>query len=131
MATYQSLQCNLQEEIVFRSLFSLIVKGGIGAASTCTTHKNLSFVFRVKVDEIVACHETSLHTHSSSELCLFVSGENAFDRTVLYVVSTKDSQFDSHANTIVSTQCGAFGGEPFTIDIGLNGILVKVELNIY
>ena len=49
---------------------------------------------------------------------------------MLNVVAVKDGQLDSTANAIVGTQCGAFGCEPFAINVGANGIGVKVEVYV-
>ena len=46
------------------------------------------------------------------------------------VVGLEDGQLDGAADTVVGTQRGAFGAQPLTIDISLDGILVEVEVHI-
>ena len=50
---------------------------------------------------------------------------------MLDVVGLKNGHFHGYANAIVCTQRRAFGLEPLTVYIGLNGIFVKIEFYIF
>ena len=49
---------------------------------------------------------------------------------MLDIVGGEDSEFNGTADTVVGTEGGTLSGKPFTIDVGLNGILIEVELHI-
>ena len=67
----------------------------------------------------------ALHSHCTCEACLLVACEDALQRTVFYVVAVEDCELNGAADAVVSTQCRAFGSEPFAVDVGLMGSLWK------
>ena len=126
----KSLNRNLQEEIVFGRLFFFKMEYGMRAAAACTRYENLPFVFRVEVDEPVACHKSGLHTRCARHLCFFVAGENAFQWPVFYVVAFEYGQLHGHANAVVGAKRRTLSLHPIAVYISLNGIRVKVELYV-
>ena len=50
---------------------------------------------------------------------------------VLNVVRVEYCQFVSHANAIVCAQGCAFCFQPFAVHVGLNGIFMEVEIQVY
>ena len=50
---------------------------------------------------------------------------------MLDVVAVEHCQLDGTTYTVVGTQCGTLGAQPFSVYISLDGILVKVELDIH
>ncbi len=67
----------------------------------------------------------------TGQACLLVTGEDTLDRTVLDVIGSEDGKLDGAADAVVGTQGRALGLEPFTIHVGLDGILVEVEIHIH
>ena len=49
---------------------------------------------------------------------------------MLHIVGSEDGQFDGTTNTIVGTQSGALSRQPLTIDVGLDGVFIKIKLYI-
>ena len=131
VTTNQSLQLTTHKEQTCRSSFFLEVKLGSSITTTRTRNKDFTFVLRVKVDEIVASHEASLHTFSTRQTSLFVTSEYTLDRTMLNVVAVEHCQFHSTTNTIVGTKCSTLSCQPLAIDICLNSVCIKVKLYIY
>ena len=50
---------------------------------------------------------------------------------MLNVVALQQRQFHSTADTVVGTQCSTLGSQPLTINIGLDGVIVEVNLIVY
>ena len=50
---------------------------------------------------------------------------------MLNVVAFEQSQLNSATNAIVGAQCGAFCFQPFAVNIGLNGVVEEVDVNVY
>ena len=50
---------------------------------------------------------------------------------MLNLIAVEDGKFHSATNTVVGTESSALGSEPFSVDIGLNGILVEVKIHIH
>ena len=50
---------------------------------------------------------------------------------MLDIVGGEDGEFDGAADTVVGAEGGSLSGEPFAIDVGLDGILVEVEHHVY
>ena len=66
MSTNQSLQLATQEERTLRSILALEGEAGLRIAASSTGHEDLTLILRIKVDEVVARHETRLHTLGTS-----------------------------------------------------------------
>ena len=49
---------------------------------------------------------------------------------MLDIIRCQDGQLDGTTDTVVGTQCGSLGCKPLTIYIGLDSVLVKIELYI-
>ena len=49
---------------------------------------------------------------------------------MLNVVGLENGQLDGTTNTVVGTQRGAFGAQPLAVNVGLDSIVVKVEVHI-
>ena len=126
----KSLNRNLQEEIVFGGLFFFKMEHSMRATAACTRHENLPFVFRIKVDEPVACHKSGFHSRCASHLCFFVAGENAFQWPMLYIVAFEYGQLHGYANAVVGAKRRTLSFHPFAVYIGLNGIRVKVKIYV-
>ena len=131
VASHESFQRSLHKEPVLRRGLAAEVEGGCGVAASGTADENLTFVLRVEVDEHVARHESSLHSLGTRQARLFIAREDTLQRTVLDVVGVEDSQFDGTSNAVVGTQRGAFGLQPFSVHIGLNGVAVEIELHVH
>ena len=126
----EAFQRTTHEEDALRSLFALVAECGGGVAAAGTADEHLAFVLRVEVDEHIASHETGLHALGTRQSGLFVAREKAFQRSMYKVFAIEDGQFDGTTDTVVGTERGALGAEPFAIDIGLNGIAVEVEVYV-
>ena len=50
---------------------------------------------------------------------------------MLDIVGSEDGKFDGTADTVVSTEGSTLCLQPFTVYIGLDGILMEVELYVY
>ena len=50
---------------------------------------------------------------------------------MLNVIRIEESQLEGHADTVIGTERSALGMEPFAVDIGLDGILEEVEVNVH
>ena len=50
---------------------------------------------------------------------------------MLHIVSLQESQLHSTADAVVSTQGGTLSGEPLTVDVGLDGVTVEVNLHVH
>ena len=50
---------------------------------------------------------------------------------MLDIVAGEDGQLDGTADTVVGTEGGSLCRQPFTVDIGLDGVLVEVERHVY
>ena len=108
------------------------IKGEFGY-SICTAgaaYKDLSFVFRVEIDQIISVHKVGFHTDSTAQTGFLIAREHTLDRSVLDVVALEHSHLHCYADTIISSKRGTFCLEPFAINIGLNGIFLEVELNV-
>ena len=99
--------------------------------ATGTRYENLAFILGVKVDEHVARHETGLQTEGTGEACFLIHGEEAFDRTVGDVVAVEERQFHRTAYAVVCTQRGAFSLQPLTVNIGLYGVGLEIDVYIH
>ena len=130
VSAHKSFQGNLDKEIASRCSLFREVELRFRRHTACAAHENLSLILRVAVDEHVAAHEASLHSFSSGESGFLIYGEYALDGAVLDVVRVEDSKFDSHSDTIVSTERCALGSQPFAVNIGLNGIFLEVEIEV-
>ena len=126
----EAFQRAFDEERTFGCCLTLEGELGRRITSASTTDEDLALVLRVEVDQVVARHEAGLHAFGTGQPGLLVAGEDALDGPVLDIVRAEDGQFDSAADTVVGTEGGAFGRQPFTIHISLDGILVEIELHI-
>ena len=131
VAAYESLDGTFQEEAAVGGL--LAGEGEVGGRVTAsgTADEYLALVLRVEVDEVVACHETGLHALGTCEARLLVAGEDTLDGTVPDIVGSQDGQLDGATDAVVSTEGGTLCRQPLTVDIGLDGVLVEVELHIH
>ena len=50
---------------------------------------------------------------------------------MLDIIGSEDGEFNSATDTIISTEGGTLCLQPFTIYVGLDGILMEVELYIH
>ena len=104
--------------------------GGRSTHTAGTAHKDLSFIFRIEVNEIITLHEITLHPHSSGQARFFITGKDALNGTMLYLVRFQNSHLHGHTDTVVSTKGCTFGTEPFTVNVSLDGIIVEIKVHI-
>ena len=130
VATHQALQLSTQEEAASGSLFLLETERGGSITSTGTRHEDFSLVLGIQVDEVVARHEAGLHTLGTRQSRLFIACKDALDGTVLDVAAFQQCQFHSTSYTVVGTQRGTLGSQPLTVNIGLDGVGIEIELHI-
>ena len=130
VSTDKTFQRALHEEAASRGLLTAEGELGCGVTTTCTTDENLTLVLRVEIDEVIAGHEASLHAFGTRETRFFITCEYTFDGAVLDIIRGKDSQLDGTADAIIGTQRRTLCGQPLTIDVGLDGILVEIKLHI-
>ena len=107
------------------------MESGCCGLTAGTAHEYLPFVFTVKIDKQFAGHEAGLQAMCTGQSGLLVTGEQTFYGAMLNVIRVKDGQLDGITDAVVSTQSGAFGFQPVTVDIGLYGICVEVEIEVY
>ena len=131
VATHKSLHAHLEGVIIFRHGFVNPRESGRGACATSTTHEKLALIFRVEVDEEIALHKVVFHAHGTRKTRFLVTRKDALNGAVLNVLAFEDSHLHGHANAIVSTQSSTFGAEPFAIYIRLNGIGLKIKIEIF
>ena len=131
MSAYQAFQLGTHEERAGRSCLTLEGELGSGVTTTGTADENLTLVLRIEVDEVVASHEAGFHPLGTCQSCLLVAGEDTLNGTVLDVFRRQQRQFHSTSDTVVGTQRGTLSGEPLTIDIGLDGVVVEIYLVVH
>ena len=130
MSADKTFQRAFDEEAACSCVLTLKGELGLGIAATGTADEDLAFVLGIEVDQVGARHKAGLHAFCTRQSSLLVAGEDALDGTVLDILRCENGQFDGTADTVVGTECGAFCRQPFTVDISLDGVLVKVELHI-
>ena len=131
VSAIQSFHGYTEEEKTRRGFLTLKAESGGGVLAACARYENLSFLLRVDVDEHIARHKTGLHAESTGQTCLLVAGEHTLYRAMSNVVAVEQGQLHGATNTVVGTQRGAFGAKPFAVNVGLNGIVVKVEVDVH
>ena len=130
MAAVEALEREQDEVVAGRSVLSGEVECGFGAAAASAAYEDLALVLAVEVDEVLAAHEVALHAYGTRELGLLVAGKHALDGPVLDVVAGQDGQLYGVAYAVVGTQRGALGTQPVAVDVGLDGVVVEVEVNV-
>src|SRR5574344_130650 len=119
-----------EEQIVCRRALTDF-KMSAGADATCATDAYLAFVFAVQIDKQVAGHKVSFHAMSACKTSFFITGKHALYGTMLYIIRCEYCQLHSIAYTVVGSKGSALSLQPFTIDISLNGIFVKIEIHVH
>ena len=118
-----------KEHAVFYG-FILVVESGHGAAAAGTTYKDIAFLLIVEVNHHSALQEISRHGFGTGKTCLLVTGEDTLQRTMLDVRGTEDGNLHGTADTVICTQGCTLGLHPLSVDISLDGIILKVKLYI-
>ena len=131
MSAHQALQLSLHEEQSCGSRLALEGKRGRCGATAGARDEDFALVLRVEVDEVVTRHESGLHAHRSRQSGLLVAGKDAFNGTVLNIVTLQNGQLHRTTDTIVGTQRCPFSGQPLAVDIGLDGVGVKIDLVVH
>ena len=130
VATHQTFHHYLAGIIAGRNRRNIKRKFGYGVCTAGATYKDLTFVFRVEIDQIISTHKVGFHTNSATQTGFLIAREHTFNRSVLNVVALKRSHLHCYADTVISSERGTFSLEPFAINIGLNGVFLEVELNV-
>ena len=131
VTAYKSFYLSTQEEIACGNLSALEAELGGSVATTGTADKDFAFVLRVQIDEIVARHKAGLHALGTSQSGLFVAGEDALNRTMLNVAAVQHGQFHGTAYAVVGAQRGALSRQPLAVNIGLDGVVVEINLIVH
>ena len=130
VSAIESFDRGFEEEESLWGSIAHKLEGSDGAATTGTGDEHLTFFLRVEINEVIAGHEARLHAQCTGQLCLFVACEDTFNGTMLDVIGVENGQLDSIADTVVSTECGAFGVHPVAVHISLDGIFGEVEVQV-
>ena len=130
MATDKPLDGCIHEEVSFRSFLSVKLECSRSILSSGTADENFSFIFAVKIHKHAACHEVWLHANCAGKAGLFVAGEHALYRTVLNIVTVKNSHFDSASYTVICSKGCSFRFQPFSVNICLDRVFREVDIYI-
>ncbi len=102
----------------------------IGVDPAGAAHVDLAILFGVGVQQDLPFQPAGLQTEGAGHAGLFVRGQQHFQRAVLDGLVGQHGQTAGHAHAVVGTQGGATGGDPFTVDIGIDRVLGEVVLGI-
>ena len=102
-----------------------------GAYTPGAAHKELSFVFRIQVDQIISRHESGFHLESPRQSRFLIAREHAFDRSVFDIIGFQQRHLHGNADTVVGTERCALCLEPIAVHVGLNGVVVKVKFYVF
>ena len=128
MAAHQALHLDLEEETAGGCGLFLHVEEGLGVGTAGAADEDFAFVLRVKVEQVLAGHEAGLDARGTAQAGLFGAGEEAFDGAVLYAVVGEQGHLHGHADAVVGTEGGALGLHPVAVDVGLDGVVLEVEV---
>ena len=130
MSAIQTLQRHFHEEIALGSSFTAKPEGGSCRHTACTADEELSLILAVEIDEQITLHEIFRHAIGTCQTCFLVAGEHTLNGAMLQSVVFEHGKFHGTAYAIVSPQCGALGLQPFTVNIGFDGVVVKIDIHI-
>ena len=115
---------------VSRCCFAAHWQGQSGIDTTGATHVNLTFFFRVGVDQDFALQPVWLQTKCTGHSAFFIDSQQHFQWTVLQIRRCDHRQRRSHTDTVVRAQCSALGFYPLTINIRTDRITGEVMLSV-
>ena len=50
---------------------------------------------------------------------------------MLHIIASEDGQFDGTSDAVIGTEGGSLCLQPFAVNVGLDGILVKVKFHVH
>ena len=106
----------------------LVVHLGGGVDATGTADAVLALVLVVEVEENVALEPAAAEAVGTGEASLLVDGDECFEGGMGYLLVLEDGEDGGDADAVVGAEGGAVGGEPLTVQHGLDGVFHEVEL---
>ena len=126
----QPFHADFEAEIAFGHALFFKFEAGRGAHAAGAAHEHLPLVFRVEVDEEVACHKARLQAHCARQARFLVAREEALDGAVLDVARFEDGHLHGHADAVVCAEGSAACLHPVAVHVGLDGVVVEVKLHV-
>ena len=126
----QSLHCHTEKEITFWSRYHRTRIYRSSSRTSGTTDKEFSVVFRIQINQDISIHETFFQCKRTCQARFLIHRKQTLQRSVLHIVRSQHRQFGRHTDTIVGTQRSTLCLEPFSVDIRLNRILLKIVFRI-
>ena len=130
MSAFKSFYLYLAEKISGRYIHFPISKLGHRVYATGTADEKLSFVFGIEVQENIATHKTFLQGKSTGQSGFLIDSEQTFDGAMFNAVVGKNSQFGCYTDTVIGSQRGPFGFQPFAVYFCFNRVGEEVMFNI-
>ena len=111
---------------ILGSGLGLVVELEDAHQTTGATHGDDAVLLLVEVEQVVTHEHVGLDVAGTGQTGLLVNGSEGLQGTALQRRLNNGSQGDSQAHTVVGTQGGVVGANPFAIDDGLDGVGVEV-----
>ena len=102
----------------------------IGIHPAGAAHVDLAILFGVGVEQDLALQPARFQAEGACHTSLFIRGQQHFQRAVLDGLVRQHGQAACHAHAVVGAQGGATGGDPFTVDIGIDRVFGEVVLGV-
>ena len=87
-------------------------------------------IFAIEIDKRFTLQQTRFDARSTYQTNFFVHREQTFDRTMLDIVGSQNSQSHCYGNTIIGTQSRTASAHPIVFHIKIDGILFEIVLHI-
>ena len=122
--------CSLQRQLAgYKAVgggFFLVFQGSGDVNASCAADVELAFLLRVEVQQDVAFQCTFLEAESTVHAGFFIFRDEHFQRTVFQVFGFEYGHGCSNTQTVVGSQCRAFGFHPFAVYPCLDGVFGEV-----
>ena len=130
MSAFQTFYLYFKEKVTGWNICLLISKLGYGVYSSCATDEKFPFIFRIEIQQDITVHETFFQGKCTGQPRLFVYCEQAFQRTVLDGIICQNSEFCGYSDSVIGSECRAFGFHPFTINFCFDRIDKKIVFHV-
>ena len=126
VAAFQPFQRQLEGLEARRNRFARQRQGRDEINPARAAHVDLTFFFRVGVDQDVRLQPVRLQTERAVHARFFGHGQQHFQRTVLNAVVGQHGQRRGHTNAVIRAQRGAACFHPVAVDVRLNRVFGEV-----
>ena len=130
VAALQFRHRDAQSHISGRKRRSGISKCRCRVDTSGTAYEYLGLIFGVEIEQIFAGNEPLFHIKSSGKAGLLIDGKQGFKSRVHQGIIGEGGQGGSHTYTVVGSERRTAGSHPFTIDISVDGVFLKIVLHI-